>query len=111
MKDFADNEEVELRDGGDNYYADALPTMWVKRPKGAEVRRRLVCKGCDQETIDKDDTYASTPLLISLKLRLVVGYTTRLSCVQDCEKYPADRRLSFIPSRTCFGSCAKPCVA
>ena len=47
--------------------------MWVKRPKGAEERCRLVCKRCDQETIDKGDTYASTPLLISLKLLLVVG--------------------------------------
>lgn len=73
MKDFDVYEEVEMRDDGDNYYADTLPTMWAKRPKGAEVRCRFVCKGCDQETIDKGDTCASTPLLCSLKLFLVVG--------------------------------------
>lgn len=32
-----------------------------------------MCKGCYQDSIDKDDTYASTPLLISLKLPLLIG--------------------------------------
>lgn len=33
--------------------------MWVKKPDGAEIRCRLGCKGCYQETTYKDDTYAS----------------------------------------------------
>lgn len=51
--------------------------MWVKRPNGAEIRCQLVCKGCYQETTDKDDTYSSTPLLISLKLLLRIGPTKK----------------------------------
>lgn len=30
-------------------------------------------KGCYQETIEKDDAYASTPLFVSLNLLLLVG--------------------------------------
>lgn len=73
MKDFRVYDEVELRNGGDKYYAVALPTMCVKRPKGAEARCRLLHKGCYQEAADKGDTYASNPLLINLKLLLIAG--------------------------------------
>lgn len=49
--------------------------MWVKRPNGTGIWCRLVCKGRYQETTDKDDTYANTPLFISLKLLLLIGLT------------------------------------
>lgn len=57
----------------DRYLADALPTMWVKRPNGAEARCRLVCKRCYQDTPDKGDANASLPLLTGLKMLLFVG--------------------------------------
>lgn len=38
------------------------------RPKGVEVRCRLMCKGCYQDTVDKGGAYTSIPLLIILKL-------------------------------------------
>lgn len=52
-----------------------MSTMWVKRPMGAELRCRVVCKGCCQATTDKDDAYASTTLLMSLNLLLLIGLT------------------------------------
>lgn len=47
--------------------------------RGTEVRCRLMCHGCYQETTDKGDTYTSTPLLVSLKLCLLLrlGSTRR----------------------------------
>lgn len=34
---------------------------------------RLVCKGCFQDVVDKDDTYASTTLRNSMKLLLLAA--------------------------------------
>ena len=51
----------------------AIKTRWVNRLKGDEVRCRLVAKGYDQLINDKDDTYASTPLLNTLKILLLFG--------------------------------------
>ena len=45
----------------------AIRTRWVLRWKGNKVRARLVAKGYSQQVEDKDDTYASTPLLTTLK--------------------------------------------
>lgn len=64
----------EVIDRGQGYSSDAVPTIWAKRPKGSEVRCRLVCKGCYQETLHKGDTNAS-PLLINQKLLLLVDLT------------------------------------
>lgn len=74
-KDVGVHDEVKIDDSEDNYDQDALSTMWVKRPKGAETQYRLICRGRYQETTDKDDTYASTPLLIELRLLLLIGLT------------------------------------
>lgn len=53
--------------------------MWVKRPKGAEFPCRLVCKGCYKATTDRGDAYASTPLLITLNLLILIGLTKNYS--------------------------------
>lgn len=45
----------------------------MKRREDDEIRCKLVCKGCYKDSIENDDTYASTPLLINLKLRLLIG--------------------------------------
>lgn len=65
-RDFNLFVEVSTTDEYEQRYFNALPTMWVKRPKGAEMRYRLSSKCCYQETLDRYDTYASTPQLISL---------------------------------------------
>lgn len=70
IKDFGVYNEVQVSGADDACYQGALPTLWVKRPKGAEIRCRLVRKGCYKESTDTDDTYADTPLLIILKLLL-----------------------------------------
>lgn len=56
MKDFGVYGEVQASDADARYYQDVLPTMWVKRPTGAERRCRLVRKGCYCETTDNIDT-------------------------------------------------------
>lgn len=33
-----EDDELNASGGNECYLADARPTMWVKRPKGAEVR-------------------------------------------------------------------------
>lgn len=79
MKDFGVYRGVQASQADARYGRDALPIMWVKRPKGAEVCCRLVCNGCYQETLDKGDTDSSTPPLISLKLFLSIGLTNMYS--------------------------------
>lgn len=74
MQDFGIHDEVHTTGSNAQYLTDALPTLWVKRPRGSEVRRRVVVrKGCYQEMFDKDGTNASTPPLINLKLILFFG--------------------------------------
>lgn len=53
LTDFGASDEVSTSGDNEHYLADTLPTMWVKRPK------------------DKGDTYAITPLLVSLKMPLL----------------------------------------
>lgn len=78
MKDFGFYDGVSTSGDNEHYFDEALPTTWVKRPQGTEARCRLVCKGCYQETADKDDTYASMPLLINLKLLFLFGLSNAL---------------------------------
>ena len=54
----------------------AISTRWVHRRKGATVRSRLVCRGFTEEVADLDDTYASTPLLVMVKLMILVSLST-----------------------------------
>ena len=85
MAKFDVYEEVARDSLAQEQQEGILPTMWVNREKGDSVRARLVCKGCYQSYADKDDTYASTPLLTSLKvlvaLSLVWGYAMEFADV------------------------------
>lgn len=73
MWDFGVYGAVHMFGENSQYLADALHLMWVKKPKGGEVCCRLVCKGCDQDSVHKDNTYSKKSLLINLKLLVVVG--------------------------------------
>lgn len=64
------------------YLVEALPTLCYKCAKGSEVRCSLVCKGRYQDTTDKGDIYASTPLLIGLKLLLHTNVAAQLLQLQ-----------------------------
>ena len=61
MKKFEVYEEVNVEQLSPDQQASILPSRWVHREKGNEVRARLVVKGCFEPVYDKDDTYASTP--------------------------------------------------
>lgn len=65
MKDFGIFDETNTSNGNKRWFSDALPIMRVKRSKGADVRCRLVCKACYQDTVDKDDNYAGKLALIN----------------------------------------------
>lgn len=67
MRDFGVYEEVQFSDADARYYQGALPTMWVKRPRGVPVFY--------QKTTDKGETYASTPLKLVLLTGLLKGYS------------------------------------
>ena len=51
--------------------AGALDFTWVHRWKGSEIRSRLCVRGFKQFIADIDDVYASTPVLLILKVLLV----------------------------------------
>ena len=46
----------------------AIATRWVHRWKGDTVRSRLVCRGFNEPVADEGQAYASTPLLVMVKL-------------------------------------------
>ena len=44
----------------------------MRRWKGDSVRSRLVCRGFTETVTDEDQTYASTPLLVMVKLLILL---------------------------------------
>ena len=73
MKHFDVYEEITKDQLTPDQIKGAIKTRWVNRYKADEVRCRLVAKDYDQIVNDKDDTYASTPLLNTLKMLLLFG--------------------------------------
>jgi hypothetical protein len=51
----------------------AITTRWVHRWKGDVVRSRLVCRGFNETVTDEDQTYASTPLVVMVKLLVLIS--------------------------------------
>ena len=72
IKDFDVYEEKLITECTSDQLHNAISTKWVKRAKGDGVKCRVCVRGYDQE-VDPDDTYASTPSLITLKLLLTLA--------------------------------------
>ena len=74
MLDFDVFEEVSVDQLTQEQLNGAISSRWVKtcKPDGA-VRCRLVVRGFDQKVEDLDDTFASTPSLVTLKLLLTLA--------------------------------------
>ncbi|CAE7220981.1 RE1 [Symbiodinium natans] len=67
-------EEVHYKDIPQALLDKVISTRWVKvRKSDGTVRCRLVVRGYTQEVNDKDETFASTPSLTTLKLLLTLA--------------------------------------
>ena len=77
IKDYKVYEEVSAEGWTPAELRKVIKTRWVLVWKGDEVKARLVAKGYSQDVTDYD-TYASTPLLCSLKILLLVAQTRKL---------------------------------
>ncbi|CAE7376815.1 unnamed protein product [Symbiodinium natans] len=67
-------EEVHYKDIPQARLDKVISTRWVKvRKSDGTVRCRLVVRGYTQEVNDKDETFASTPSLTTLKLLLTLA--------------------------------------
>jgi hypothetical protein len=73
VKDFDVYEEVLAETLPEDVLKTCVPSIWVHRAKGFEVKSRLVVQGYKQVIADKDDTYASTPSFVTLKLLLTLA--------------------------------------
>lgn len=71
LKNFEVYEEVKIENCTSEQINGAISTRWVKRPKGDGVKFRVCAQGFDQQ-FDADDTFASTPSLVTLKLLLTL---------------------------------------
>ena len=72
MRHFDVFEEAPISSLPPNTVHIAIATRWVHRWKGDSVRSRLVCRGFTETVTDEDQTYASTPLLVVVKLLITV---------------------------------------
>ena len=72
MKDYKVYEEVSTDGWAVTDLKKVIKTRWVLVWMGEDVKARLVAKGYSQDVTDYD-TYASTPLLCSLKILLFVA--------------------------------------
>ena len=58
-----------------------IPTRWVHKAKGLEVKSRVVVKGYKELVEDKDETYASTLSFTTLKLLLTLALAKHWFCL------------------------------
>ena len=72
-KDFDVYDEVKVDLLTPEELKNCIPTRWVHKPKGLAIKSRIVVKGYKEIVDDKDDTYASTPSVITLRLLLVLA--------------------------------------
>ena len=79
MKHFDVYEEIRSTTLSQEQLSSVIDTKWVKRYKGQGVRCRLVVRGFMQTVEDTDDTFASTPSLITLKLLLTLRLAKGMS--------------------------------
>ena len=84
MKGFEVYDEIPVENCSQNDIDNALDCTWVKRRKTPrKVRCRPVARGCFQEAMDTDDTFASTPTLVTLRVLLLLSLSrcwTVLTC-------------------------------
>ena len=76
MKEFNVYTETPIDKITPEQYNSAIDLRWVKRWKtDSELRMRLVARGCfqDDEKLDTDTLFASTPSLVTLRLMLAVS--------------------------------------
>ena len=74
MRDFDVFEEISVDKVSPETLESAISTKWVKarKPDGT-VRCRIVGRGYTQQVEDKDETFASTPSLTTLRLLLTLA--------------------------------------
>ncbi|OLP97472.1 Retrovirus-related Pol polyprotein from transposon TNT 1-94 [Symbiodinium microadriaticum] len=74
MRDFGVFDEVDIDKVPREALESAISTKWVKlrKPDGT-VRCRIVARGYTQQVEDKDETFASTPSLTTLRLLLTLA--------------------------------------
>ena len=121
IKDFDVYEEKLITECTSEQLQNAISTKWVKRAKGDGVKCRVCVRGYDQE-VDPDDTYASTPSLITLKLLLTLAVahgwhilagdvsTAFLHALLTDEVFVIPPVEYYIPTVEFFGNFAKPCM-
>ena len=74
MKGFDVFDEIPLEHCTQDDIANAVDCRWVMcRKTPRKVRCRLVARGCFQEDMDTDDTFASTPTLVTLRVLLLLS--------------------------------------
>ena len=61
-------EEVDIATLDSSTIREAIPTRWVHREKGLQVRPRIVAKGYIEKVDDEDSVYASTPMFAILRI-------------------------------------------
>jgi len=90
MKTFDVYEEIPETSLSVEQLSEVIDTKWVHRYKGQGVRSRLVVRGFMQNIEDADDTFASTPTLITLKILLL------MSLAKDWSVRTADVSTAFL---------------
>ena len=74
MRDFGVFDEVDIDKVPREALESAISTKWVKlREPDGTVRCRIVARGYTQQVEDKDETFASTPSLTTLRLLLTLA--------------------------------------
>ncbi len=125
LRSFEVYAEVPISECSSEEIQNAYNYRWVHRRKPTEVRSRICVQGQYQQISDLDDTYASTPVVATLRLliciALTLNYSIVLGDISVAFLHASLRDMServlmwppkeFYPNRPFFGGFRKLCTA
>ena len=74
-------DDIHVSECSDEELSQAYKSTWVHRRKPTEVKSRICVQGQTQHISDLDETYASTPVVTTLRLILCIALTLGLTIV------------------------------
>ena len=84
MNDFQVYDEVPISNLSPEEVASAVSSRWVITWKGTWVKCRLVARGFEQIITDVDDTYASAPVFVIMKVLIAIALALQW-CIMTCD--------------------------
>ena len=101
IKEFDVKDDIHVNDLPPSAWQEAMDLIWVLKWKGSSVRARLCVRGFNQWIKDLDETFASTPVIVVLKLLILFAISFNW-CIESFDITTAFLHAVLDPSEEIF---------